>query len=47
MGSHILADLNVKCPDDGYPKLDIFTSELVLDSHEYVSVAYVAMHCVI
>jgi hypothetical protein len=33
---HILAQVNVKCPDERYPKLDIFIAELILGSYEYI-----------
>jgi hypothetical protein len=28
---HILADVNIACPDDTYPKLKIYTLELIFD----------------
>ena len=37
----------VGCPDDRHPELKIYISELILDSYEYIPVAYVTMHCVI
>jgi hypothetical protein len=33
--SHILAHVDVLCPDDGHPKLKINVSKLILDSYEY------------
>ena len=45
--SHILADVNIECPDERYPKLNIYFSELILGSHEYTTVAYVTIHCII
>jgi hypothetical protein len=30
--SHILGRVNIECPDDKYPKLDICISEFILDS---------------
>lgn len=39
---HILARINIVCPDDRYPKLKICISELILHSHEYIQVAYAA-----
>jgi hypothetical protein len=39
--------VNRECPDDSYPKLDIYATELILDSYEYIPVAYVTMHCMI
>jgi len=32
--SHILADANRECPDDRYPKLKTFISELILDRYQ-------------
>ena len=29
---HILAHVNIQCPDERYPKLKIYISELILDS---------------
>ena len=43
---HILAHVNVACPDDRYPKLKMYISELILDSYEYTPAPYVTMHCV-
>jgi hypothetical protein len=47
MDPHILAYVNIECPDDRYPELNIYISELILDSSEYISVAYVKPHCMI
>jgi hypothetical protein len=44
---HILAHVNIDCPDDRYPKLNICISEMILDSYAYIPVAYVTMHCMI
>jgi len=44
---HALAESNIKCPNEKYPKLKIHISKLILDSYEYMPVANVAMHCVI
>jgi hypothetical protein len=44
---HILADLNAERPDDWYPKLNIYVSELILDSYKYITMAHVKMYCVI
>jgi len=44
---HILAEVNIECTDDRNPKLQIYISELALDSYEYIPVAYVTMHCMI
>jgi len=37
--SHILAHVNIECPDDRYSKLDIYISKLILDSYEYILAA--------
>jgi hypothetical protein len=34
--SHILAQVNIECPDDRYPKLKIYISELILNNYEYI-----------
>jgi hypothetical protein len=47
MGSHILAHVNIKCPDDRDPKLKNDISELTLDSYEHIPVAYITMYCII
>jgi len=44
---HILAQVNIACPDDWYPKLKIYIPELILDSYKYIQVAYVTRHCMI
>jgi hypothetical protein len=44
---HILAHVNAECPDDKYPKLIIYISEMILDSYEYIPAAYVTMHSMI
>jgi hypothetical protein len=44
---HILAHVNKECTGDRYPKLKICISELISDSDEYISIAYVTMHCMI
>jgi hypothetical protein len=41
--SHILAGVNIDCPDDRYPKLKIYISVPSLGSHEYIPIAYVIM----
>jgi len=38
---HIIADVNIECPDD--PKLKIYISEIILYSYEYMPVAYIRM----
>ena len=38
---------NIEWPDEWYPKLKIYISEMILDSYEYVPIAYVVMHCMI
>ena len=35
---HILADVNIVCPDDRCPELKIYMSELISDSYEYIPV---------
>ena len=37
---HILAHVNIGCPEDRHPKLKIYISELILDSFEHIPVAY-------
>jgi hypothetical protein len=44
---HTLAQVNVEYPDDRHPKFKIRISELILDSYQYIPVAYVTMHSVI
>jgi hypothetical protein len=44
---HILDHANIEFTDDRYPKLQIYVSELILDSYEYIPVVYVTMHCMI
>jgi hypothetical protein len=41
---HILANVLTGFPDDRYPKLKIYISEVILDRYEYIPVAYVTMH---
>jgi hypothetical protein len=36
---HSLAHVNMEYPDDRYPKLQIYVSELILDRYEYIPVA--------
>jgi hypothetical protein len=43
----IHANIHTECPDDRYQKLKISISKLILDTYEYILVAYVTMHCVI
>lgn len=38
---------SISCPDDRYPILDIYISELILDRYEYIPAEYVIMHCMI
>jgi len=47
MDPHIIAHVNLKCPDDRYPKLKIYISELILCSYKCIPVAYVTVHCMI
>jgi len=42
---YIFAHVNVGCPDDSYPKLNICVLGLILDSYEYILVAYLTFHC--
>jgi hypothetical protein len=44
---HILDHVNKEYPDNLYQKFKIYNSELILDSHIYISAAYVTMHCII
>jgi hypothetical protein len=44
---HILAHVNKDRPNDGYPKLEICTWYLILDSYQYIPVAFVTVHCMI
>ena len=43
---HILVHINTECADDRYSKIKHYISEAILDSYEYISVAYVTMHCI-
>ena len=47
MDPHILVHINRVCLDDWHPKLEIYTSELIFNSYEYIPVAYITMHCMI
>jgi hypothetical protein len=38
------ARVNIECPDDRYSQFDIYISELMLDSYEYIPVAYITMN---
>jgi len=42
---YIHAHFSIEYPDDGYPKLKTCISEVILDSYEYIPVAYVTMYC--
>jgi len=44
---HVLADLNTERPDDGYPNLNIYISELILDSYEYTPETHAKIYCFI
>jgi len=44
---HILAVINIVCPENKEPKFKIYISELILDSHEYIPVACVTIHCIL
>jgi hypothetical protein len=44
---HIPALVSIECLDDRHPKFKICISELILDSYQYIPLAYVTTHCVI
>jgi len=44
---HILVHVNVECAVDKEPRLKIYISELISDSYEYITVAYVTIKCII
>ena len=45
---HIFAHVNIVCMDDDrYTELNIYISKLVVDSYQYVPVAYIRVHCMI
>jgi len=44
---HIVAHGSMDCPPDWYPVLKTGISELILDSHKYILIAYVTIHCMI
>jgi len=44
MDPHVLAHVNIECPDDRYQKVKIYISEMTLDRYDYIPVAYVIMH---
>ena len=44
---HIIAQVNIDCPDDMNPKLYIYLSELILYSYKYIPVSYIIMRCMI
>jgi hypothetical protein len=43
MDPHILAEVNIECPDDKHPELKMYLSELALGSYECIPTAYVTM----
>jgi hypothetical protein len=43
---HILAHVYIECPGGTCPELNIYISELILDSYDYIPVAYI-IHCLI
>jgi len=47
MYPHTLAHVNIECPENKYPKLKIYISQLILDGYENLSVTYVKMHDII
>jgi hypothetical protein len=43
-----LAHVHIVCMnDDRYTELKLSISELIVDSYQYISVAYVTVHCMI
>ena len=44
---HILAHVNKDRPNYRYPELEIYISELIFDSYQYITVAHVTVHCMI
>jgi hypothetical protein len=42
---YIIDDVNMVCPDDRFPKLNIYISEMIPGSHEYTHLAYVTRRC--
>jgi hypothetical protein len=42
-GPHTIADINIACPDDSFPKLKFDVSELILDRYKYIPVVYVTI----
>jgi len=44
---HVLADVYIERPDEWYLKLKIYILEPILDSYEYVRIAYLIIHCMI
>ena len=47
MDPHTLAHVDMECPDIRHPKIKMYISEPILDSHKYRSAAYVKRHCII
>jgi hypothetical protein len=45
--THILAHVNIDCPDNSYPKLKDYISELILYSNESMPAAYITMNYII
>jgi len=44
---HTLSYVNTVRPENSYPTLKICISELMVDSYEYIPVAYLTMQCMI
>jgi hypothetical protein len=42
---HILAHVNMECPDDRYPELKICIAELILDRYGYITAPNVNVFC--
>jgi len=40
---HILVHVTIECPEDRYPKLEIYILEMILYSYKYIPVAYVTI----
>jgi len=44
MDPHILAVVNIECPDDRYPKFKMCILQLILHSCEYTGIHNTALH---
>ena len=47
LASSLIPHVSTDCPDDRYPKLTVYTSELTLDRYQYIPVPHVTMQCAI